>query len=92
MFSVSDAARSDAHFFSLVLVLLLRLRQICVHPALIQEGEEAGIDLSDFDVNHDKSSELARAKRLVSEDFVERMKKKLKEVSLERIAAEQQVR
>ena len=76
---------------SLVLVILLRLRQICVHPALIQEGEDAVLELSDFGVNHGKNSELARAKRLVSEDFVERMKKKLKEISLERTAAEKQV-
>ena len=32
--------------------------------------------------------ELARAKRLVSEDFVTRMKKKFKEIADERVAAE----
>lgn len=75
-----------------VLVLLLRLRQTCVHPALIQEGEDAFVDPGDdLEASHDKKTELARAARLVSPDFVEKMKEKRKTVLLERIAAEKEV-
>ena len=71
----------------LVFATLLRLRQICVHPILIQEqADEDGYIHGDEEGYIER--ELARAKRLVSEDFVTRMKKKFKEIADERVAAE----
>jgi SNF2 family DNA or RNA helicase len=63
-----------------VLVLLLRLRQICSHPALIQEGEAALIapDEMDESITPEIRDELSRARNLVGLEFVAKMKLKLK--------------
>lgn len=67
---------------------LLRLRQICAHPILIQEqGDGDGFVHADEE-GGDHNSELARAARLVSMDFVSRMKQKFKDIAAERMAAE----
>lgn len=78
-----------------MLVLLLRLRQICSHPALIQENAEAFIiqdDDCDEGAPAEARTELARARELVSGDFVARMKYKRREIALKRMDAEKQVK
>ena len=77
----------------LVLVMLLRLRQVCCHPCLIQEGGAALVETSvlDEDATYDKQEELNRAAALVSVDFVEKMRKKFMEIAMERIEAEKTV-
>ncbi|KAF9527621.1 SNF2 family N-terminal domain-containing protein [Crepidotus variabilis] len=73
-----------------VLVLLLRLRQICSHASLIAEGSNALVspDEAKQGIKIVFSSELTRASRLISEEFVVKMKKKLREGALARISAE----
>ncbi|CAL1709072.1 unnamed protein product [Somion occarium] len=73
-----------------VLVLLLRLRQICSHPTLIQEDGDGFVRPEEAEDGGDTSAELARAARLVSMEFVNRMKSKFKEIVLERMAAEKE--
>lgn len=76
-----------------VLTLLLRLRQICSHPCLIQEEASAFVAVEDVDHSRPEiASVLTKAAKLVSPEFVEEMKKKLKDVMLQRIAAEKKVR
>jgi hypothetical protein len=78
-----------------VLVLLLRLRQICAHPSLIQEDGVSYIapdELDDEDRRPDAREELARARQLVSPEFVTKIKETLKQQALLRIAAEKMVR
>jgi SNF2 family DNA or RNA helicase len=77
-----------------VLVLLLRLRQICAHPSLIQEDGVSYIapdELDDEDRQPDAREELARARQLVSPEFVTKVKETLKQQALLRIAAEKKV-
>ncbi|KAG6884788.1 hypothetical protein C0993_008278 [Termitomyces sp. T159_Od127] len=77
--------------YTQVLVLLLRLRQICSHPSLVQEGGAAFISSDPTD--NDESiteKELSRAHRLVSSEFVATMKAKLKASSVQRMEAEKQ--
>ncbi|KAF8067663.1 SNF2 family N-terminal domain-containing protein [Lyophyllum atratum] len=80
--------------YSQVLVLLLRLRQICSHPSLIQEGAAAFISPDEADDGDEaapgSNKELARARRLVSPEFVTKMKSKFKTAALQRIAAEKE--
>ncbi|TFK67589.1 hypothetical protein BDN72DRAFT_898843 [Pluteus cervinus] len=73
-----------------VLVLLLRLRQICSHPSLIQE--EGGLIHTEGEKPDAESvsNELARAKRLVSAAFVKKVQEKLKETMLARVEAEKE--
>ncbi|OCH87359.1 hypothetical protein OBBRIDRAFT_796288 [Obba rivulosa] len=74
-----------------VLVLLLRLRQICSHPCLIQEHAEAFIDPKFLeDKRYDLRYELDRARQLVSPEFVENMQRHFKRVMMERMEAEKQ--
>ncbi|KAG1772000.1 SNF2 family N-terminal domain-containing protein [Suillus placidus] len=73
-----------------VLVMLLRLRQVCSHPALIQETSEALVAADQLDGGHDLQAELARAVRLVSSDFVTRLKAKYFQCALARIQAEKE--
>ncbi|KAA1473050.1 hypothetical protein DENSPDRAFT_219273 [Dentipellis sp. KUC8613] len=78
-----------------VLVLLLRLRQICDHPCLITESESANafivpVDESDEMAAPEARVELARARERVSKEFVDRMKYKLREAALQRMAAEKE--
>lgn len=76
-----------------VLVLLLRLRQTCSHPSLIQEDGEAyiGPDESFQDIKPELATELTRAKRLISADFMAKLKKKIKNEALDRMEAEKLV-
>ncbi|EPQ53423.1 hypothetical protein GLOTRDRAFT_139677 [Gloeophyllum trabeum ATCC 11539] len=76
-----------------VLVMLLRLRQICSHPALIYEEGEAYSDPGDEDdstVRPEAKTELARAAQLISPDFVARMRFKFKQAALHRMQAEKE--
>lgn len=73
-----------------MLVLLLRLRQICSHPSLIQEEGVAFI-ADDNEEAGAKHTELVRAERILGVEFVRRMRAKYKQVMLDRIAAEKAV-
>ncbi|GBE87557.1 hypothetical protein SCP_1102340 [Sparassis crispa] len=75
-----------------VLVLLLRLRQCCSHPSLIQEKDDAAfITAAEFnDKHYNRRYELSRAAQLVSPQFVEKMKAKFKQTVLQRMEAEKQ--
>ncbi|KAF8633893.1 hypothetical protein AX15_001196 [Amanita polypyramis BW_CC] len=76
-----------------VLVLLLRLRQICSHPSLITEDGNAFVMPGETDKMHSnqgKCDDLARACKLVSPEFVEKMKIKLREAALFRVKAEKE--
>ncbi|KAG2129317.1 SNF2 family N-terminal domain-containing protein [Suillus cothurnatus] len=73
-----------------VLVMLLRLRQVCSHPALIQETSEALVAADQLDGGYDLKAELARAVRLVSSDFVTKLKAKYFQCALARIQAEKE--
>lgn len=75
-----------------VLVLLLRLRQICSHPALIQEGSAALVrpDEEDEFSTPEIHEELFRARDLVGQEFVDKMKQKLMEITLRRMEAEKE--
>ncbi|KAF8632872.1 hypothetical protein AX17_004720 [Amanita inopinata Kibby_2008] len=74
-----------------VLILLLRLRQICSHPSLIQEGGSAYFLPGEQDNEMDDwGDDLARARRLVSPEFVVKMKMKLRDAALARMKAERE--
>ncbi|THU80036.1 hypothetical protein K435DRAFT_768393 [Dendrothele bispora CBS 962.96] len=71
--------------YSHILVLLLRLRQCCSHPALIQE--EGGVAFLAADEMDDKlGKELKRARDLLGRDFVDKLKEKFKLAALEKKA------
>ncbi|KAF9071904.1 SNF2 family N-terminal domain-containing protein [Rhodocollybia butyracea] len=70
-----------------VLVLLLRLRQICAHPALIQEDGVAFVAADELD---DTGRVLKKARDLVSAEFVTKLKTKFRVAALERIQAEKE--
>ncbi|PFH46796.1 hypothetical protein AMATHDRAFT_7394 [Amanita thiersii Skay4041] len=70
-----------------VLVLLLRLRQICSHPCLIQEGGRPYVMPTEKAEEDDDGDELARARRLAP-GFIEKMKIKLKDMALSRVKNE----
>ncbi|KAG1729528.1 SNF2 family N-terminal domain-containing protein [Suillus paluster] len=59
-----------------VLVMLLRLRQVCSHPALIQETSEALVAEDQLIGGHDFKAERTRAARLLSTDFVTKLRAK----------------
>lgn len=72
--------------YSHVLVLLLRLRQCCSHPSLIQE--DGGVAFLKPDEIDDESRpgvgrELKRARDLVGNEFVDKMKEKFRIAALE---------
>lgn len=73
-----------------VLVMLLRLRQVCSHPALIQETSEALVAADELNGGHDLKAEMARAARLMSSDFVTKLKAKYFQCALARIQAERE--
>lgn len=74
-------------------MLLLRLRQICCHPSLVQEGCAAFLlpDEEDDGSKPELATELTRARRVVSPEFVEEMKKRFKDAALQRMKAEKEV-
>ncbi|KAJ8073759.1 hypothetical protein PM082_012037 [Marasmius tenuissimus] len=78
--------------YSQVLVLLLRLRQICSHPCLIQEQGGAFVmpDEVESETRPEVRRELARARDLVSPAFVVKMKERFKDEALQRIQAEKE--
>lgn len=71
--------------------MLLRLRQVCSHPALIQETSEALVAADELNGGHDLKAELGRAARLMSSDFVAKLKAKYLQCALARIQAEREV-
>ncbi|KIK70117.1 hypothetical protein GYMLUDRAFT_255303 [Collybiopsis luxurians FD-317 M1] len=73
--------------YSTVLVLLLRLRQCCVHPSLIQEEGVAFVAADEVD---DAGKVLKRARDLVSDEFVRKLKAKFLEQALSRMRAEKE--
>ncbi|KAF7302742.1 SNF2 superfamily protein [Mycena chlorophos] len=77
--------------YASVLVLLLRLRQLCSHPALIQEGNASHfLAPGEDDEPAEFRGVLARARKEVSSEFVQKMKTKYKELAKRRIAAEKE--
>ncbi|KAI0313327.1 SNF2 family N-terminal domain-containing protein [Amylostereum chailletii] len=75
-----------------VLTMLLRLRQLCSHPCLIQENADAKALHDEFDEGRSSNSkdELTRAAELVSAAFVAKVKHQRKEIALKRITAEKE--
>ena len=71
--------------------MLLRLRQICVHPALIQESCEALVASNELTSKRDLQAERARAARLVSIQFVSKLMTQYKEAAMARVLAEREV-
>ena len=75
-----------------VLVLLLRLRQVCSHPCLIQEEVAAFVAPEEVDNAKAKvASDATRAAKLLGQEFVDDMKKRQKAKMEERMEAEQEV-
>jgi hypothetical protein len=72
--------------------MLLRLRQICSHPALIQETSDAFVATDQLIGGPDLKAELTRAARRVSTDFVSKLKQKYFQDALARIQVEKEVR
>jgi spermidine synthase len=74
-------------------VLLLRLRQICSHATLLAEDGDAYVQSHEADEDFiiEFANELTRARRLVSEEFVTKMKEKFKREALARMEAEKAV-
>ncbi|KAG8848478.1 hypothetical protein FRB91_010772 [Serendipita sp. 411] len=66
--------------------MLMRLRQICVHPCLLKAYETA-YEIADTRDENDKKV-IEEAARLVSNEFVALVKKNLREIALERIQNE----
>ncbi|KAJ7660054.1 SNF2 family N-terminal domain-containing protein [Mycena rosella] len=76
--------------YASVLVMLLRLRQLCSHPALIQENGSYFLAPEESDDTEEFREELSRARVVMSPQFVTEMKKKFKEAALLRIQAEKE--
>ncbi|KAL5521625.1 hypothetical protein ACEPAF_2373 [Sanghuangporus sanghuang] len=71
-----------------VLVLLLRLRQVCTHTSLITEDEGIIVDDELDNMDEDKRDDVIMAHSELGREFVDRLKKKLRDIALERMAAE----
>lgn len=71
--------------------MLLRLRQICVHPVLIQESCDALVASNELSCKRDLKAEQARAARLVSAEFVSKLMVQYKEAAMARVLAEREV-
>lgn len=78
-----------------VLVLLLRLRQVCSHPSLIQEdGAVAAFiapDEDDTDWRPEVREVLAKARSELGAAWVAKMRTKFKTQAKERMQAEKEV-
>lgn len=78
-----------------VLVLLLRLRQVCSHPCLIQEEGQIAAFIAPDEVDDDWSPEnreiLSKARSELGAQWVTQMRQKLRTLALERIKAEKEV-
>ncbi|KAJ6499605.1 SNF2 superfamily protein [Mycena vitilis] len=75
--------------YASVLVLLLRLRQLCSHPALIQENGTHFLAPDEVDDPEEFRADLSRA-RAMDPKFVKKMKEKFKEEMLRRMQAEKE--
>jgi SNF2 family DNA or RNA helicase len=71
-----------------VLVLLLRLRQICNHPALISEREED----TELTGRTRADAEVERAVKSFGEEFAAKVRAKIRDLETERMEAELTVR
>lgn len=78
--------------YASVLVMLLRLRQICSHPALIQENGSYFLAPDEVDDPEEYRDELSRARSVMSPEFVKTMREKFKDAALRRMEAEKEVR
>ncbi|KAJ7275100.1 SNF2 superfamily protein [Mycena rebaudengoi] len=76
--------------YASVLVLLLRLRQLCSHPSLIQENGVSFLAPDEADEPEEHRDELSRARAVISSEFVKQMKEKFKDRALKRIQAEKE--
>ncbi|KAJ7128105.1 SNF2 superfamily protein, partial [Mycena filopes] len=76
--------------YASVLVMLLRLRQLCSHPALIQENGTHFLAPDEADEPEEYRDELARARAIMPPNFVKDMKLKFKEATLRRMEAEKE--
>ncbi|KAJ6631188.1 SNF2 family N-terminal domain-containing protein [Mycena sp. CBHHK59/15] len=76
--------------YASVLVLLLRLRQLCSHPSLIQENGVSFLAPDEVDDPEEHHDELSRARAVMSPEFVRKMREKFKEIALKRIQAEKE--
>ncbi|KZV76703.1 hypothetical protein PENSPDRAFT_646154 [Peniophora sp. CONT] len=73
-----------------IFVMILRLRQICSHPSLIQEGKAAAMIIGDGDddLSQDSKDELSRAQELLGVNFVAKIKDQRLQIAKQRIEAE----
>lgn len=78
-------------FFTPVLSMILRLRQLCSHTALICELDDVTIDESIDIAEESKRDELIRAHKTVGMNFVVQLKQKLLTEMRERMEAEKKV-
>ncbi|KAJ7148304.1 SNF2 family N-terminal domain-containing protein [Mycena filopes] len=76
--------------YASVLVMLLRLRQLCSHPALIQENGTHFLVPDEANEPEEYRDEIARARAIMPADFVEAIQAKLKDVTLRRMEAEKE--
>ncbi|GAA5992067.1 hypothetical protein JCM10908_000725 [Rhodotorula pacifica] len=72
--------------YSHVLVLLLRLRQLCIHPALLIDAEETLAKKEEM--KEAIKQDAKRAKMELGPEFVQLIKKRLLDAAVERIEAE----
>ncbi|KLO17670.1 hypothetical protein SCHPADRAFT_900413 [Schizopora paradoxa] len=73
-----------------VLVMLLRLRQVCSHTSLITEDDSEDILIVDEDGDDtiNRKEELFHVQTMLGREFVSKLKLKLKDIALERMEAE----
>ncbi|KZT61690.1 hypothetical protein CALCODRAFT_490930, partial [Calocera cornea HHB12733] len=75
--------------YSHILVLILRLKQLCCHPSLIQEQNDDQIMRTAGDDDKELSDEANRAVQLMGAAWVDQLKAKLFTVMAERVKTEQ---
>ena len=72
--------------------MILRLRQICSHPALAQERASAYFDFDEEPEEVDRAVELRRAIDTVGLQYVKDLQRKYLRIALERAALGAEVR
>lgn len=74
--------------------MLLRLRQVCSHTSLITEDDSENVIIVDEDGDDtiNKKEELFHIQTMLGREFVSKLRQKLKDLALERMAAEKKVR
>ena len=80
--------QSTSYLIFTVLVLLLRLRQICNHPALISKGEED----PEATGRTRAEAEVERAMKSFGAGFVAKVRAKIRDLETERMEVELTVR